>query len=519
MQHHFTNSQFWPFILVCALSIASVFTFGAGRTKSSIILLFFAALSLGFFVAHLDPFLILWDEQYHALVAKNMASTPFVPKLYATPLFEYDYRNWTGNHIWLHKQPLFLWQIALSLKVFGNSALAVRIPSIILHALTVMCIYRIGKIAVSGRVGYFAALFFAFAYYPLELVAGRYSTDHNDVAFLFYITASFWAWFEYRESGKTLFLYLLGLFAGFAILVKWLVGLLVYACWFASLGASGYKEWLKVRSYFPFLNSFIITLLVCLPWQLYIFWAFPNEAAHEFNLNTRHFSESIESHKGSVWYHFEAFRVMYGTGALVPILYCVGLFLLLKRIQSIQFRIIILSAILITYGFYSAAATKMPSFSVIVSPFAFLSLACLVDWIIELFYKKIDNKHVSAVIQALVLIVVCVFLLDAGKIQNYHTDWKPHDNCNRAAELKQMAFIDKLKTSLGNEPYVVFDSDIRVNGHIATMFFTDYVAYPFIPNANQINHVRSQHYKVAVFDNGNLPAYLSADSSIVKITL
>jgi 4-amino-4-deoxy-L-arabinose transferase len=372
---------------------------------------------------------------------------------------------------------------------------------------------------MNERIGYFAALFFAFAYYPLELVAGRNSTDHNDVAFLFYITASFWAWFEYRASNNKKFLFLIGLFAGCAILVKWLVGLLIYACWVLSIGSAGFRAWLKISNYVPIVKSLLVALVVCMPWQIYILSTFPNEAAYEFDLNTRHFFEQIESHGGSVWYHFEAFRLIYGSGTLVPILYCVGLFLLLKRIQLIPFRIVILSSIVITYGFYSAAATKMPSFSVIVSPFAFLALAALIDWILVLIQKKIGNKMLSNSVQLIALFVVCLFLLDLGKIQNYHTNWKPHDNCNRAAELKQMAFIAKLKTSLGNEPFVVFDSDIRVNGHIATMFFTDYVAYPFIPTANQLNQIRSQNFKVAIYDNGSLPAYLSGDSSVVKIML
>jgi 4-amino-4-deoxy-L-arabinose transferase-like glycosyltransferase len=84
-------------------------------------------------MANLDHFLILWDEQYHALVAKNMLKNPFKPTLYPVELLDYDYRNWSANYIWLHKQPLFLWQIALSLKIFGTTELAVRLPSILLH--------------------------------------------------------------------------------------------------------------------------------------------------------------------------------------------------------------------------------------------------------------------------------------------------------------------------------------------------------------------------------------------------
>jgi 4-amino-4-deoxy-L-arabinose transferase len=56
------------------------------------------------------------------------------------------------------------------------------------------------------------------AYYPLELVAGRYSTDHNDLSFLFYVTASIWAWFEYQHTQNKYYLVLIGLFSGCAVL-------------------------------------------------------------------------------------------------------------------------------------------------------------------------------------------------------------------------------------------------------------------------------------------------------------
>ena len=185
--HYFTTNQFLPLVISLLILICSILYYNINRTKSSLILLFLGSLGLGYFIANLDPFLILWDEQYHALVAKNLIANPLKPTLYSTPLLEYDYKNWTANHIWLHKQPLFLWQIALSLKLFGINTLAVRIPSILLHAILALMIFRIGKISNSERVGYYGALFFTVAYYPLELVSARFSTDHNDLSFLFYI--------------------------------------------------------------------------------------------------------------------------------------------------------------------------------------------------------------------------------------------------------------------------------------------------------------------------------------------
>jgi len=45
------------------------------------------ALGVRIFAAMLDPFLNTWDEQFHALVAKNMMANPFKPMLYAESHF------------------------------------------------------------------------------------------------------------------------------------------------------------------------------------------------------------------------------------------------------------------------------------------------------------------------------------------------------------------------------------------------------------------------------------------------
>jgi len=121
------------------------------------------------------------------------------------------------------------------IKIFGVNVFGVRFASVLLHALISIIIYRLGKITINGRVGFCSALFFAVTYYPLELVSGRYATDHNDVAFLFYVTASFWTWIEYSVKKKTIWLILIGVFAGAAVMVKWLTGFIVFFCWMTSI--------------------------------------------------------------------------------------------------------------------------------------------------------------------------------------------------------------------------------------------------------------------------------------------
>ena len=510
---YFDSQQINPLIISGVLLICSVLLFRRHK-NISLSLLFIGTLCLGYFIANLDHFLILWDEQYHALVAKNLSKDFLKPMLYADPVLDFDYKNWTNNQIWLHKQPLFLWQMALSIKLFGATELAVRIPSILMHAIIPLFIYRIGKIIKDEETGYYGALLFAVAYFPLELVAGGYTTDHNDVAFLFYVTASFWAWFEYQKSQNKYWLILIGVFSGCAVLVKWLMGLLVYVIWIITKTIVNPGQTFKVGSYLPLVYSGIVSLLVFLPWQIYILTKYPIEASYEYKLNSAHFFEVIEGHAQSTWFHFvDARNLIYGSGDVIPIILLFGLIFLTIKIPNKTYKVAVLSSVVFVYGFYTLASTKMISFTIIAGPFIYLGLGHLIGSLLLWIRNKVKIKILVQILVILIPLSAAYTALNLRKIQNYHTDWKPHDNRNRAAEKIEMQFINSIKDQLDDE-YVIFNASLTVNGHIPVMFYTDNVAYSFIPSESQIQKVKEQNRKIAVVDLDGLPDYILNDKSI-----
>ena len=77
MLHHsfFENYQIILFYTSIFLMVASLFLFQFGKHKLSLMLLFSGSIMFGIFMAVLNPYLSYWDEQYHALVAKNMMKT------------------------------------------------------------------------------------------------------------------------------------------------------------------------------------------------------------------------------------------------------------------------------------------------------------------------------------------------------------------------------------------------------------------------------------------------------------
>ena len=163
------NYFLWPFLMAGL----SVFFFEIRKEKLSLFILFLTSVTLGLLMVRLDPFINLWDEQFHALVAKSLIKNPLKPILIEQPIFGVIESYWSYCKIWMHKQPLFLWQIALSMKMFGLNELGVRFPSILMNAIMIIFIYRIGKIFVSKKVGYYSALLFSFSYFPSLLCPFR----------------------------------------------------------------------------------------------------------------------------------------------------------------------------------------------------------------------------------------------------------------------------------------------------------------------------------------------------------
>ncbi len=476
MKEDFTFNQLIPFYLAVLFIAFSLLLYFKSRKTYAIVLLTLASLVISIFIARLDAFLILWDEQFHALVAKNMIDNPFKPVLYREIYLDYNYKNWTANYIWLHKQPLFLWQMAFSMKLWGINEFGVRFPSVVMHTLITLLIYRIGSLTVDKRHGFVGALFFTVAYYPLELVAGRFSTDHNDVAILFYITASFWSLCEYYTTGKRYWLYLTGLFSGMAVLVKWLIGLLIYAGWmFAGINFSKMK--LKKEVIRDLFKSLLIAIIVFLPWQIYILLEYPREAYHELLFNITHLIAPVENHSGGLFFHFNAMYKLYGGGLLVPYLMILGLITYFVKVDRNVIRRILLFSVIIVYFVFSFAETKMTSFTYIVSPFFYLGLASLVIWFVDIVTKKILRlSWMKKLLLLLSLVTISWMLLDYHNIRRSHTMWKPLNNHDRAYDFMQMEIIERIKSlELNPEEYLIFNA--QNFSHIPIMFYTDYIAF------------------------------------------
>ncbi len=424
--------------------------------------------------ASMDFYLHDWDERFHALVAKNLLQNPFKPMLYANPLLEYDYKNWAGNHIWLHKQPFPLYSMALSMLAFGKNALALRIPSILLSTISVLATFKIGKILASTKVGLLAAFLFSMNGLIIESTAGRVATDHIDVFFYSLVTIAVYFLLRSVERSSTKSLIIGAIITGFAILSKWLPALIVLPIWLIyAYQKHDLKYILKNLTLF-----LLIVLAIVMPWQLYILKTFPLEAAWEYEYNKKHVFEGLGPHGKPFYYHFGRMRIIFGELVYLPLIWLMAT--AYKEILNKNYsKSIIAIWILIPYLFFSYVTTKMPGYILFCSSAIFIMTSM---FFFEL--KNYKSKYEKIKVLFLIMLVAFPIRYSIERI-------KPFSIRDRSpAWINDMKQIDSNNSNLA----VVFNCKYPIK----TMFHTDLVAYETIPKIEKLRSIKSQGYEIYI---------------------
>lgn len=483
-----------------------------------ILILIIGGLILRVLFSLTDNFFNLWDEQYHALVAKHLIENPLKPLLFKNPALPFYYPDWGTNHIWLHKQPLFLWQISFSFNLFGVSPFAMRIPSILLSVLLILVVYDISKQLFNSSIAIISAALMGGNNFIIKLVSGSIPTDHNDVAFIFYVAASIWALIYFLNTKKIKWIFIIGIFAGFAVLNKWVLGYLVFLIWGSFIFFSG--KWKYVESYKNIFLSFLTTALISLPWQFYIHWAFPRESSWELNYNALHFFQVIEGHGGNLWYHFDRIKDIYGNLSywIIPISFIFLCFDKKNANKNILFSLWI--AVLFVFIFFSIAKTKMQAFTMIVSPILVIFISYSIFNIVKLVQKYIKYRFSFFFHKLTLFVLFAVVFFQTFNYKNMEIIYtnKNIDVYNKRIHWNNFFNISKqLGKTLNNEDFVIFNFPRFQN--IQCMILTNYTAYDYIPEPWHYYFIKNNSRKIAILDFGDLPEYILKADDITKIKM
>lgn len=446
------------------------------KYEKSLIFILIAGLILRTFTS-CDFYLHEWDERYHALVAKNLIDNPLKPMLYVNPILEYDYRNWAENHIWVHKQPVPLYSMALSMYVFGENVIALRIPSILFSTLSILSTYKIGEILYSKKIGLIAAFLFSINGLIIEQTAGRVATDHIDVFFFSFVSFGVYFMLRYSKERKRILLLLGAVLTSLAILSKWLPALIVIPIWLmASL-----KDMKIKQTLIDLILFLIITTLIVLPWQLYIYTYFPVEAAWESSYNKKHIFEVLGNHGHPFYYHFDKMRIIFGELVYLPLIWLV--YKMFKE-KFDEKKLVLLIWILIPYLFFSFVKTKMQGYILFTAPAMFIMIGIFLEYL-----QSIQSKR------KLLIKTICILLL-VLPIRYSIERIKPFSKKERTSE-----WISKMKNIANENPddlKIVFNCKYPIE----TMFYTDIIAYEAIPNKEKLAELNSNNYTIYI-DNGN----------------
>ncbi len=450
--------------------------------KIAIFIIIICGLALRIYTST-DFFPHTWDERYHALVAKNLIQHPLTPTLYDNPILPYDYKNWTANHIWLHKQPLPLWTMATSMWFFGVNEITLRLPSIILTTIGIWLTFLIGSYFINRKVGYLSAFFYSINGLILELTGGRGATDHIDIFFLFFVELSIYFSIVFVQKKKIIYNVLAGFTIGAAVLSKWLPALIVLPIWLLIvIDSKNFKPKLIIIHFFILM---ITCILIFLPWQLYIYKTFPLEANWASSFNFRHITEALDGHGESFYYFFDKIRINYGELIYLPLLW-----FLWKTFKNIKnYRQLAISIwFLIPFLFFSFAKTKMQAYIIFISPALFIITSEF--WFMLSAYRK---NHKLKWLFNLIL-----FLLIALPIRYSIERIKPFQMRDRNPQ-----WVIELK-KLNNKEIkngVLFNYDKPIEA----MFYTNLTAYTDIPEKKVITDLINKGYKIIINDDGNIP--------------
>lgn len=414
-----------------------------------------------------------WDERYHALVAKNMMTDPFAPKLYSEAILDYDFKNWTANKIWLHKQPFPLWTMAWSMKMFGVGTFTLRLPSILLSTMSIFLTFWIGRfLSNSERVGLIAAFLLSINGLVIELASGRVSTDHIDTFFMFLITFSLFFILLNVKNAKKRWLLLAGGTCGLAILTKWLPGLIVFPLYLMI----NFKAKKNSKLVSEMILMGMVTLLVALPWQIYASSTFPFTYQWEQEYNTLHLTESLEGHGQPWWYFVDRIRI-----TINELIYLIFGWFVYQMIKEKTFRrshLFLMAWVVIPFVIFSLAATKMQGYLLFTFPAWFIITGMFVEHLLTVS----SSSEVAKKIYWLVIGATFILAIRYGL-----------ERVKPFADQTEERLLKKQLTKTRHPTNTVIFNEAHP---IEWMFYNDGVAYPGRPEDSVVDSLRGEGWIV-----------------------
>ena len=437
-----------------------------------------------------------WDERFHALVAKNLIADPLKPTLYRSPAVAYDYRDWTSNHVWLHKPPVALWLMAGSMRIFGINEIAMRLPSLLLSTGAVLLTFLIGRLLFTDRVALLATGFHAVNGFLVALSSGRRVADHVDTALIFFVSLGIWTALKSRENPRTRDLWLTGVALGFAGLSKSAPALLILPVAFVC-----FLPWSTFRVALTRSATIaVVGLIVVAPWTIYIATTFPNEASWSSRYTLMHMSQALEVPTSSPFVFLLEQPRFFGELVWVPLVAVIVT--AFGRTQHDLRLVLVWMAI--PYVTFSMMSTRLPGYVMIAAPAMFLIEAHFCIGLRRRLRQLGRRQHRVAAMALLALLVALParYLLEpTGAFE--HRERNPE----MSRELRT------LSQRLGLADAVIFN----IPAPIEAMFYSPYTAYNRMPTGEEVRAIRAKGISVVIYEPYGATVEIPSDWPVIRL--
>lgn len=436
-----------------------------------------------------------WDERYHAVVARNLIDDPLRPTLYRTPVLPYDHRQWTANHVWLHKPPLALWLMAGSMRAFGEHEIAMRLPSVVLSTCGVWLTFFIGRRLFGEPAGLLAAGFHAVNGFLVALASGRRVADHVDTALVFFVELGIWAALAHRDTGRRPWLVWAGAALGAAVLSKSAPGLLVAAVAVAVFSRRwGIGEAMRRTALLCLAGG-----LVAAPWLVYTALAFPAEARYTTVLTFRHLTAVVENDASHPLMYLRDMPRFFGELVWLPL--SAAVVTAVRRRQAGLVECLVWAAV--PYVTFSLAATRLPNFVMIAAPALFLLQARYWCALREARSRMHGwRRRAAGILLALLAVLPGRYLLEpTGSFERRD---------RRPAEFEDLRTLD---ARLPGGPAVVFN----VPRAVEAMFYSRHPVYPRLPTGDEVRALTARGLRVVVYEPPGTVAPIPPSWNVTRV--
>jgi 4-amino-4-deoxy-L-arabinose transferase-like glycosyltransferase len=178
----------------------------------------------------------------------------------------------------LDHPPMMYWLMAVAFKLFDISEFAARLPSVLAVVGMGFLLYLTGKKAGGPPAGFTAATVGVFC-------AGTFLFTRvvfPDILFVFLLTLALYSFLAWHGDDRNPVIPAILFYASVAaaVLTNGLIGFL-FPVSFVLLFAFGFKQWKRLRRFFPGWGMVLFLALV-LPWHLLAAWSNPGFLSHYF---------------------------------------------------------------------------------------------------------------------------------------------------------------------------------------------------------------------------------------------